>query len=71
MTGLVIRQGYIVAEWGEPERVDMTFSITKTFLSTVVGLAIEKGLIADVHDPVRAYMPPLVLPPGDGVRTRP
>src|SRR5690606_22270115 len=36
-TGIIIRNGYIVAEWGEPERVDMTFSVTKSFVSTVVG----------------------------------
>lgn len=66
MTGLVIKDGYIVAEWGDPQRVDMTFSVTKTFLSTTVGLALARGLIGDVHDPVRNYMPPLVLPPGDG-----
>src|SRR5687768_1999920 len=40
-TGLVIRGGYIVAEWGDPARVDMTFSVTKSFLSTVVGLAVD------------------------------
>ena len=66
MTGLVIKDGYVVAEWGDPQRVDMTFSVTKTFLSTTVGLAVMRGLIGDVHDPVRNYMPPLVLPPGDG-----
>ncbi|HRJ89093.1 MAG TPA: hypothetical protein PLX39_10390, partial [Pyrinomonadaceae bacterium] len=27
-TGLIIRNGYIVAAWGEPERVDMTHSVT-------------------------------------------
>src|SRR5688572_1338542 len=36
-TGVIVRNGYIVAEWGEPERVDMTFSVTKSFLSTTVG----------------------------------
>jgi len=66
MTGLVIRGGYVVAEWGDPGRVDMTFSVTKTFLSTTVGLAVEKGLIGSVNDPVRSYMPPIVLPGGDG-----
>ena len=35
----------------------MTFSVTKSFLSTVVGLAWQKGLIRDVTDPVRDYMP--------------
>ena len=37
--GVVLRHGYLVAEWGNPERVDMTFSVTKTFLTTLVGLA--------------------------------
>src|SRR5262245_44276653 len=26
-TGVILRQGYIVAEWGDPQRVDMTFKI--------------------------------------------
>jgi CubicO group peptidase (beta-lactamase class C family) len=55
--GLVIRHGYIIAEWGDPQRVDMTFSVTKTFLSTVVGLAWQKGLIRDIGDPASAYAP--------------
>jgi CubicO group peptidase (beta-lactamase class C family) len=57
-SGLVLRHGYIVAEWGDPSRVDMTFSVTKTFLTTVVGLAWQRGLIKDVNDEVRGYMPP-------------
>jgi CubicO group peptidase (beta-lactamase class C family) len=58
--GVIIRHGFIVAEWGEPSRVDMTFSATKTFLTTVVGLAWQRGLIHDVNDYVRDYMPPEV-----------
>ena len=58
--GLITRHGYIVAEWGEPARVDMTFSVTKTFLSTVVGLAWQRGLIRDINDYARDYMPPQV-----------
>ena len=46
-----------MAEWGETTRVDMTFSVTKSFLSTVVGLLWQKGLIRDVTDPVGGYMP--------------
>ena len=57
MTGVIVRHGYIVAEWGEPHRVDMTFSVTKSFLSTTVGLAYDRGLIRDVHDRVQPYMP--------------
>jgi CubicO group peptidase (beta-lactamase class C family) len=55
--GLIVRHGYVVAEWGDTRRADMTFSVTKTFLSTVVGLAWRRGLIRDVADPVRGYMP--------------
>jgi CubicO group peptidase (beta-lactamase class C family) len=44
-TGVILRGGYLVAEWGDPRRVDMTFSVTKSFLSTVVGLAYDRGMI--------------------------
>jgi CubicO group peptidase (beta-lactamase class C family) len=57
MNGLILRGGYIVAEWGDTFRVDMTFSVTKTFLSTVVGLAWQDGLIRDVTDRVGPYLP--------------
>ena len=67
-SGLVVRNGYIVAEWGEPSRVDMTYSVSKSFLSTTVGLAWADGLIRDVNDRVAAYMAPVTLPDGDGER---
>ncbi len=67
-TGLIVRRGYLVAEWGDPSRVDMTYSVSKSFLSTTVGLAWAEGLIADVHDRVSDYMAPVTLPPGDGER---
>ena len=56
VTGVVLRHGYLVAEWGEPARVDMTFSVTKSFLSTVAGLAWDRGLIRDVQDRVKDYV---------------
>jgi CubicO group peptidase (beta-lactamase class C family) len=51
-TGIVIRNGYIVAEWGDVNRVDMTFSVTKSFLATVVGLAFDRKLIKSLQEPV-------------------
>ena len=42
--GMIIKEGYIVAEWGDIKRVDMTFSVTKSYLSTVAGLAADRGL---------------------------
>jgi len=55
-TGVILRRGYLVAEWGEPLRADMTFSVTKSFVSTTVGLALEKGLIRSIDDKVAPYM---------------
>ena len=57
MTGVIIRHGYLIAEWGEPERVDMTFSVTKSFVSTTVGLALDRGLIGNVNEKVKRYVP--------------
>jgi len=57
-SGLIVHRGYIVAEWGEPLRADMSNSVTKTFLTTVVGLAWQRGLIRDLNDSPRTYMPP-------------
>jgi len=57
INGIIIRRGYVVAEWGETQNVDMSHSVAKTFLTTVVGLAWQKGLIRDVNDRVATYMP--------------
>ena len=54
--GLVIKNGYIVAQWGDVNRVDMTFSVTKSFLSTMAGLAVDNGLIKSVSDKVNTYV---------------
>ena len=54
--GLVIKNGYIVGQWGDVERVDMTFSVTKSFLSTVAGLAVDGKLIKNVSDKVDQYV---------------
>ena len=66
-TGIIVKDGYIVAEWGEPARVDMTFSVTKSFLSTTVGLAWADGLIGSVDALVGPYLPPILLPPESDV----
>lgn len=52
--GLVLKGGRRVAEWGETGRTDMTFSIAKSYLAVVAGLAFDDGLIRDVDEPVRA-----------------
>ena len=44
--GLIIKDGYIIASWGDTKRVDMTFSVTKSYLSTVAGIAHDRKLIS-------------------------
>ena len=63
--GLIIYKGYIVAKWGQPEKCDMTHSVTKSFLSTVAGLALATGHIKNIGDPVYTYLAPIeVYHPG-------
>jgi CubicO group peptidase (beta-lactamase class C family) len=55
--GIVIYRGKVIAQWGDTHSVDMTHSISKTFLSTVTGLAWQDGLIHDLQDKVAPYLP--------------
>ena len=57
MNGIIVKGGYVVAEWGDTSKVDMTFSVTKTFLSTTTGLAYDRGMIRSVDDYAADYMP--------------
>lgn len=56
-SGMIVRGGRIVAEWGDIDRVDMTFSAVKSYLSTVAGLAVEDGAIRSVDDHLATYVP--------------
>ena len=54
--GIIIKNGYIVGQWGDIKRVDMDFSATKSYLSTVTGLALDAKLIKNVNDKVNEYV---------------
>lgn len=56
VNGIVVKNGYIVAEWGDTDREDMTFSVTKSYLSTVAGVAWDDGLIRDLDDHIGDYV---------------
>jgi len=49
--GVIVRGGRIAASWGDVSRVDMTFSIAKSYLAVLAGLAVDDGLIR-LDDPV-------------------
>ena len=55
-SGMVLKDGRPVAEWGDTRRVDHAFSVAKSVLSLVAGLAVDRGLIDDVDDPVGEYV---------------
>lgn len=54
--GIILKDGTIVASWGDLERVDMTFSVTKSYLSTVAGLAWDRGVIRSIDNRVAEYV---------------
>jgi CubicO group peptidase (beta-lactamase class C family) len=54
--GMIVKNGYLVAHWGDLKRVDMTFSVTKSYLSTVAGLAWDEGLIQSLDERVADYV---------------
>lgn len=51
-SGIILHRGEQVAEWGDADRPDMTFSIAKSYLSVLAGLAVQDGLITDLEEPV-------------------
>ncbi|MBE9489878.1 MAG: serine hydrolase [Bacteroidetes bacterium] len=54
--GMILKNGYIIAQWGDIKRVDMTFSVTKSFLSTVAGIAYDEKLIHNENEHVVNYI---------------
>ena len=53
--GVILHKGNILKQWGDVDRVDMTFSVTKSYLSTMAGIAYDRGLI-NVDDKVDEYV---------------
>ena len=56
VNGLVVRGGYLAAEFGDTLRTDMTYSVAKSYLSTVAGLAWDRGMLTDLDAPVRELL---------------
>jgi CubicO group peptidase (beta-lactamase class C family) len=53
VNGVIVRHGYIVAEFGDTAAVDPTYSVAKSYLSTLLGLSLDRGMIHSIQDPVR------------------
>lgn len=52
VSGTIVMDGKTVLSWGEPDRADLTFSVAKTYLALLAGVAHDRGLLPDVHEPV-------------------
>jgi len=54
--GLIIRHGYIVAEFGDTNAADPTYSVAKSYLSTIAGLTLDRGMIPSLDQPCSALI---------------
>ena len=50
--GVVIYKGYVVAEFGDTTWADPTYSVAKSMLATVAGIAVRDGMIKNLDAPV-------------------
>ena len=57
VSGVITRRGEVLAQWGEPTRADLTFSVAKTYLALLAGVAQQQGLLPDADEPVVARLP--------------
>ena len=57
VSGTIVVDGETITSWGEPERADLTFSVAKTYLALLAGVAHERGLLPDVDEPVGVRVP--------------
>ncbi len=56
-SGVVWQHGKEIAAWGEPGRTELTFSVAKTYLALLAGVAQRDGLLPDEDEPVAARLP--------------
>ena len=51
--GVVLHRGERIASWGDSRQVDFSFSVAKSYLSLLAGVAVTDGLIGDLDEVVR------------------
>lgn len=53
-SGVVLHGGREITRWGDIDRCDQAFSVAKSYLGLLVAVALDRGLIADLGEPVSA-----------------
>ncbi|MEU5022972.1 serine hydrolase domain-containing protein [Streptomyces milbemycinicus] len=70
-SGVVVRRGAVLASWGDPTRVEMAYSATKSVLALVAGIAHDDGLLVlDEPVAVRVGLPQFADAHGRGITWR-
>ncbi len=54
VSGTILIDGETQIAWGEPARADLTFSVAKTYLALLAGVAYDAGLLPDPDERVAA-----------------
>jgi CubicO group peptidase (beta-lactamase class C family) len=54
VSGSIVVDGQTRISWGEPQRADLTFSVAKTYLALLAGVAHDQALLPNVDEPVGA-----------------
>ena len=54
-SGLILKDGTTIGEWGDPGAIEMTYSAAKSYLSLLTGIAVDDGLIRSIDDPMCDY----------------
>ena len=57
VSGVIMQHGETLAGFGEPERADLTFSVAKTYLALLAGVAHGQGLLPNLNEPVCVRAP--------------
>lgn len=57
VSGVVRVHGEAVAAWGEPDRPELTFSVAKTYLALLAGVARARGLLPDPQETIASRLP--------------
>jgi CubicO group peptidase (beta-lactamase class C family) len=68
MDGAIRYQNYWLT--GGPDVHWMSMSVGKSFVSALIGIAVEEGHIESIEDPITQYVPSLVGSAYDGVRIK-
>ena len=55
--GVIVSHGKTLCSWGDTSRADMTFSVTKTCLALVAGIAYDQGLLPPLDQPIAQRLP--------------